>query len=148
MKFGELKSIGHNIAHSFASGVGHLIGLYGMDVFGEAAKSPEGFIQVDFLAGTSSGAQPSGSLAKASSLYAEALEQLCERHGTSVDAFYELNAYYASDWLGPQFIVTIQDQYGRRSKDEYRGWPGRRAKELDERGRIRPKRGQSTLESR
>ena len=36
MKFDELRSIGHNIADSLASGIGLLIGYYQMDIFGEA----------------------------------------------------------------------------------------------------------------
>jgi hypothetical protein len=43
MKFGELKSIGHNIADSLASGIGLMIGVYEMDIFGEAANSHEGY---------------------------------------------------------------------------------------------------------
>ncbi len=52
MKFDELRSIGHNIADSLASGTGLLIGIYGTDIFGEASRSPERFITVDFLTGT------------------------------------------------------------------------------------------------
>ena len=33
MKFGELKSIGHNIADSLACGPGFLIGVYCTDIF-------------------------------------------------------------------------------------------------------------------
>ncbi len=33
MKLGELKSLGHNIADSLASGVGVLIGVYVTDIF-------------------------------------------------------------------------------------------------------------------
>ena len=58
MKFNELKSIGHNIADSLASGIGLLTGDYDFDVFGEAAGSPEGFILVDLLTGTWAGATP------------------------------------------------------------------------------------------
>jgi hypothetical protein len=52
MKLGELKSVGHNIADSFASGIGLLIGHYEMNVFAEAASEPEGFVVVDFLEGS------------------------------------------------------------------------------------------------
>jgi hypothetical protein len=55
MKFGTLISIGHNIADSLASGIGMMIGVYEMDVFSEAAATPEGFIEVDFLTGRSTG---------------------------------------------------------------------------------------------
>ena len=144
MKFGELKSIGHNIADSLASGIGLMIGTYDTDVFGEAAKSPEGYLLVDFLAGTSSGASPTASLAKDISLYAEALDDLCHRHGVGADAFRELKARYMMDSDGPKFIVTIEDRNGRRSTDEYLGMPGRRVTELDELGRTRPKRRQTS----
>jgi hypothetical protein len=65
MKFGKLKSLGHNVADSMASGIGFVIGVYGMDVFGEAAASNEGFIAVDFLGGTTTGAIPSAGLSQA-----------------------------------------------------------------------------------
>ncbi|PST25537.1 hypothetical protein C7U60_06575 [Mesorhizobium plurifarium] len=140
MKFRELTSVGHNIADSFASGMGFLIGVYEMDVFREAAASPEGYILVDFIAGTSSGAQPSASLAKAISHYARALDGLCQRHGNRAEAFRELKARYSLDSRGPRFVVTVEDQSGRRSVDEYLGLPGRRVMELDDLGRVRPKR--------
>ena len=140
MKFGELKSIGHNIADSLASGIGLLIGHYDMDVFSEAAHSPEGYIVVDFLTGTSSGAQPSESLARAIYLYGAALQDLCEKHGTNASAFRELSARYSLDSLGRRFVVTVEDQNGRRSVDEFRGFPGKRVMELDKLGRLRPKR--------
>jgi hypothetical protein len=144
VKFGELKSIGHNIADSLASGIGLMIGVYETDVFGEAANSPEGYILFDFIAGTSSGAQPTASLAKAVSLYAEALDELCHRHGIGADAFRELKARYTMNSQGPRFVVTIEDQNGRRWTDEYLGVPGRRVMDLDELGRIRPRRHQTS----
>jgi hypothetical protein len=139
MKFGELKSIGHNIADSLACGPGFLIGIYATDIFGEAARSPEGFILVDFLSGTSSGGEASASLAKAISLYSGALADLCKRHGADVSAFSELKARYSVDSHGCRLIVTVQDQSGRRSTDEYLGLPAKRVMELDPLGRVRPK---------
>ena len=55
MKHDQIRSVAHNIASSLASGTGLLIGMYEMNVFGEAASSPEGFIKIDFLTGTTSG---------------------------------------------------------------------------------------------
>ena len=49
MRFGELRSIGHNIADSLASGYSELAGVYDLDVFGAAGG--EG-LEIDFLAGT------------------------------------------------------------------------------------------------
>lgn len=139
MKFDELRSIGHNIADSVASGIGLLIGYYQMDIFGEASRSPEGFIAVDFLAGMCSTGTPSQSLARAIALYKDALADLCVRHGTSIAAFRELSARYSADAYGARFVVTVEDQQGRRSTDEYVGIPGRRPKVLDHLGRIRRK---------
>ncbi len=53
MKHAVLTSVAHNIADSLASGIGLMIGVYEMDIFGEAAHSSEGFIEVDFLTGAS-----------------------------------------------------------------------------------------------
>jgi hypothetical protein len=138
MKFGTLKSIGHNIADSLASGIGLMIGVYEMDVFGEAAAAPEGFIEVDFLTGEASGAKPSAELARALKLYAQALPDLCRRQGVEPSDFHHLSARFSS--LSPmfkRFTVTVEDSQGRRSTDEYEGVPGKRPKVLDHLGRVR-----------
>jgi hypothetical protein len=144
MKFDELRSIAHNIADSVACG-GFLIGRYDLDIFGEARRSAEGFMTIDFLTGTCRSGAPSPSLAQAIALYKDALADLCTRHGTSISAFRELSARFSSVAYGARFpenarfIVTVEDQQGRRSTDEYMGLPGRRPKVLDHLGRIRRK---------
>jgi hypothetical protein len=140
MKFGTLTSIGHNIASSLGSGIGLMIGVYDMDIFGEAAASPEGFIEVDFLAGRASGRKLSSELERAVKLYAAALPDLCRRHGIEVAEFGELTARYSGGFLFDGFTVTIENREGRRSTDKYIGIPGRRPKVLDHLGRIRRKR--------
>ena len=140
MKLGILKSVGHNIADSLSTGIGLMIGWYRMDIFEEAARSPEGFIEVDFLTGKTSGGEPSASLARAVELYAEALPALCERHGAEPAAFRRLTARFSG--LGHpmhRFVVTVEDQQGRCAVDEYRSPGGARVKVLDRLGRIRPK---------
>ena len=139
MKFDELRSIGHNIADSLASGIGLLIGAYELDIFGEAVRSPERFITVDFLTGTSEGGAPSASLTRAIVLYRDAFADLCARHGTSPSAFRQVKARYSVDRIGGRFVVIVEDQGGRRAEDEYVGLPGRRIKVLDRLGRIRPR---------
>jgi hypothetical protein len=139
MKFDELRSIAHNIADSLGSGIGLLVGVYEMDVFGEASRSSEGFITVDFLTGKSSGATPSLSLARAIALYKDAFADLCGKHSSSPAAFRELTARYSSDPHGKRFLVTIEDQHGHRAVDTYVGTPGRRVRVLDPLGRIRSK---------
>jgi hypothetical protein len=140
MKFDELRSIGHNIADSLASGIGLLIGVYEMNVFDEARRSPEGFVEVDFLTGTSTGAPTSLSLTHAIDLYGRALASLCEKHGTSPATFKQLTARYHGG-SGARFSVTVENHEGRLSTDEYIGIPGRRPRVLDPLGRIRPKQG-------
>jgi hypothetical protein len=140
MKFGTLRSVAHNIADSLAGGIGMMIGVYELYVFEEAAAAPEGFIEVDFLTGQSSGGKPSRELARALKLYAGALPDLCRRHGIDVAEFRELTARFSGRPMFHGYIVTIEDRQGRRSIDEYRGVPGRRPKVLDHLGRIRRKR--------
>ncbi len=129
MTFGELKSIGHNIADSLASGICLLVGYYEVDIFGEAASSPAGYVEVDFLTGTSSGSLTSPTLTKVITLYRDALDRLCASHGTSASAFTVLTARFATDSrYGGHFTVTVEDPSGRRSVDEYLGTPGRKLK--------------------
>lgn len=133
VKHAVLTSIAHNIADSLASGVGMMIGVYDMDVFGEAAQSREGFIEVDFLAGNTSGAEPSQSLLHAIRLYSEVLPALCERQGADVTDFRRLVAKYT----GQSFVVEVTDRRGKTSRDRYTGSPGARPKVLDLLGRVR-----------
>lgn len=127
MTFGELKSIGHNIADSLASGICLLIGYREVDIFEEAAESAAGHIEVDFLTGTSSGSPASQTLAESIALYREALDRLCQSHGTTASAFAVLTARFAIDArYGKHFTVTVEDPAGRRSTDHYLGSPGRR----------------------
>jgi hypothetical protein len=145
MKHDDLRSIAHNIADSLASGIGLLIGFYEMDVFGEAANSPEGRLTVDFLRGITIEGRASPSLGKALLQYRDALPALCERHGILASAFRDLTAqYFVAGIYGRRFVVTVEDQTGRRSVDEYEGNPGRRVMGIDHLGRLRRKRGTKT----
>ncbi|MDH3664592.1 MAG: hypothetical protein OEU92_32020 [Alphaproteobacteria bacterium] len=138
MKFGVLKSIGHNVAYSLASGCGLLIGTYNMDVFGEAARSPNGYIHVDFLSGLVTEGPVSKGLAQALLLYREALQDLCKRHEVDISAFRAFTSRYLADPRDQRFIVTVEDQCGRRSVDEFSAHSGKRVMELDALGRLRP----------
>src|SRR5215471_817318 len=106
MKFDELRSIAHNISDSLASGVGLLIGVYATEIFGEARRSAEGFIAVDFLTGTSTGARTSKKLSDAIAKYHDALVDLCAKHNTSIDQFRQLTTRYSMDARTPRFAVT------------------------------------------
>jgi hypothetical protein len=126
MKFGELKSIGHDIADALGSGICLLVGYYKIDVFAEAAGSPVGYIEVNLVTGTSSGSPTSSTLTKVMKLYQDALDRLCASHGANASAFAALTARFATDSrYGGHFTVTVDDQRGRRSIDEYLDTPGR-----------------------
>jgi len=140
MKHDELRSIARNISESVTSGCGLIIGVYQVDVFGEAKSSTEGFIEIDFLNGTTHGGKPSSSLSDAVRLYKEALPGLCEKHGTTVYSFRQLTAKYWPDLrLGGFFTVTTEDAKRHRSTTEYAGISGARVKVQDNLGRLRPK---------
>ncbi|HEV2083345.1 MAG TPA: hypothetical protein VGR32_12960 [Brevundimonas sp.] len=135
MKHAVLTSVGHNISDSLSCGMGFLIGLYETDVFAEAASNPDGFIEVDFLTGTSVG-QVSPSLAKAISLYAQALPRLCQKQGVAVADFDRLITRYVGKGEH-HFIVEVTDRRGRTSRDRYVGQAARRPKVIDQLGRVR-----------
>lgn len=135
MKHAVLTSVGHNISDSLACGMGFLIGLHGTDVFGEAALSPGGFIEVDFLTGTTVG-RVSPSLATAVSRYAEALPELCESQGVAVADFARLSTRYVGS-TAHHFIVEVTDRRGRTSRDRYVGLASERPKAVDRLGRVR-----------
>ena len=140
MKFGTLRAIAHNVADSLGSGIGMLLGVYEMDVLGEAARNPQGFIRVDFLMGTATHGGVSPSLTDAIAKYRAALPELCAKHGASIDDFRELSARYFAAGLSRRIAVTIEDRNGPRPEHEYLGIPVRRAKVMDRLGRIRTNR--------
>ena len=131
MRFGILKSVAHNVADSLASGVGLLVGVWVTEIFVEADASPDGAITVDFLAGTATGGEVSSSLAGAVAAYREALPEFCARHGIAIADYRVLEARYARGPFGDQFVVTVEDERGRRASDRYVGSPGKRL-------RVRP----------
>jgi len=127
MKFGNLKSLGHNLADSMASGIGLLIGMYGMNVFAEAAASNEGHVTVNFLSGTTTGAIPSASLSRAICLYRDELPRLCVKHGIDMTKIKTLEARFGTDQAyGPHFKGTVETLQGKTSTDQYIGIPGKK----------------------
>ena len=127
MKIGELTSFGHNVADSLASGICFMVGIYSVDIYGEAAASLEGHIVVDFKAGSTSGSPVSANLGNAIRCYAELLPELANRHGLDSSEIKILSARFGTDPVaGPHFSVTVEASDGRRSIDQYTGVPGRR----------------------
>jgi hypothetical protein len=131
MKTGELRSLGHNIADSLASGIGLMIGVYDVDVFAEAAAGPEGFIIVNFLDGTTFGSPVSVTLQRAIHLYREALPALCDKHRIVFSGIKTLNARFGTDQVyGRHFAVTVESAEGKKATDQYVGTPGRRLRRV------------------
>ena len=130
-KLGTIKAIGHNLADSFASGIGLLVGYYEMDVFAEAAAAPEGFIIVDFVSATTAGSPVSASLVRAVCLYRDVLPEFCAKHGVELDDIHVLQVRFGTDAAyGRHFLVTVENASGRRSADRYFGVPGRRLRRV------------------
>lgn len=127
MKLGELKSLGHNLADSFASGIGLLVGVYEMNVFAEAAASDSGFVEVNFLDASATGSPISKNLQGAITSYRDALPDLCKKHSIDPHQIKTLTARFGSDQVyGPHFTVTVESIDGRSSTDHYIGIPGKR----------------------
>lgn len=127
MNLGKLKSLGHNLADSFASGMGLLVGIYDMNVYAEAAASEDGYIKVNFLAATTIGSPTSASLTRAIELYRDALPGLCAKHGLNRNDIKTLDVRFGTDpAFGPHFSVTVESFDGKFSTDQYVGIPGRR----------------------
>jgi hypothetical protein len=141
MKIGTLRAIAHNLADSLGSGCGLLIGVYDMNVYGEAKKSPGGVIAIDFLAAKAIRGKVSRTLSSAIAQYRAALPELCAKHGASIEDFKTLTARYSGDAFNGRVIVTVRDRIGRCYVDEYIGIPARHIKVTDHLGRIRTKRG-------
>lgn len=129
MKLGILKSIGHNIADSLGSGIGIMIGVYDMNVFVEAEGEPEGFVIVDFLAGSTQALTVSADLRRALLRYRDALPALCVKHGVDPQEITRLEARYGTDRVyGRHFTVTVEGRSGKQSTDRYMGVPGKRVR--------------------
>jgi hypothetical protein len=141
MKIGTLRAIAHNVADSLGSGCGLLVGVYDMNVFGEAKKSPGGVIAIDFLAAKAIQGKVSRTLASAIAKYRAVLPDLCAKHDASIEDFRTLTARYSGDLFDGRIVVTVQDRIGRCYVDEYIGTPARHIKVTDHLGRIRTKRG-------
>ena len=127
MKIGELVSFAHNVSDSLASGICFMVGILTIDIHGEAAASPVGHITVDFLAGTSEGGPVSEDLGFAIRRYHEKLPELARRHGLNPEEIAVMTARFGTDPVaGSHFLVTVETRDGRRSVDQYVGFPGRR----------------------
>jgi hypothetical protein len=146
VKHDVLRSVAHNLADSLCSRAGLNLGFYATDIFEEARKSPEAFIRADLLNGNVIAGRASASLSQVVTLYRNILADVCAKHGASVSHFRTLTARFSVDARGTaRVIVTVEDNHGRLSIDEYMDAPLRHIKTIDDIGRVRtqrkPKRG-------
>ncbi|NKB54578.1 MAG: hypothetical protein GKR97_20640 [Rhizobiaceae bacterium] len=139
MKHRQLQSIAHNFAASLASGMGFVVGYVPTQIFQEAASSKDGNLTIDFLDGRITDGTASKDLRKAVELYREAFSEFCQKHGADISDFRELSVRFQAGQLNNHFAITIEDASGNRSVRKYNGALGERVRELDDRGRIRPK---------
>ena len=83
MKFDALCSIAHNLADSFGSGASLLFNNFGVSPYDDAALSPGGTLEIDFLNGCVISGAASAGLQIFISMAPNVLNGLCERHGQS-----------------------------------------------------------------
>lgn len=127
MKFGVLKSIVHNAADSLGSRIGLMIGVYDMDIYGEAGQSPGGTLTVDFLTGKIIEGEASESLQRAVALYRTAFDELCAKHGVEPWWFKLASARYGTTSKHvPHFTIKVEDRDGHSATEVFVGSPGRR----------------------
>lgn len=137
MKHGRLCAIGHNLADSMASGLAFVIGYHPMDVFAEAASSPGGVIEVDFLKGGIVRGKASENLKTAAARFAEVLPVFCQENGAEAADFVSLSAAFDATALERRMLLVVTDRNGYSSTTEYAGIPLKRVRVLDSLVRIR-----------
>lgn len=85
-----------------------MAGIYSVDIYHEAAASPEGHIIVDFKTGATSGSPASSDLTRAVHRFSELLPDLAKEHGLDPSEIKVLMARFGTDPVaGPHFSVTV-----------------------------------------
>lgn len=123
MKFGELKSVAHNLGHSISSGIGLMIDIFDLDVYGDARNSPSGAIEVDFIRGRISGNPSRKTESGLREYIARGWPELCEKHKVDLTDFSELVISF--DQMG-SYTVTVQSQDGRGHVQDFERYDGKR----------------------
>ena len=134
MKHGILCAIVHNVAASLGNGVSFLTGFYELDLFGDAARSRDGRLTVNFLTGKIVEGRPQISSITAARRSKAALARLLRDAGGSISDLTEATATYSANEV---FTVTVSDMSGKRSSFDYKGFDGARVLEIDKMGRVR-----------
>ena len=126
MKFNALCAIGHNIAHSLSDGMSMLLNSWDADVYSDAARSADGFVEIDFLSGAVVSGAGSPELVRALRDAPAALASLCKTQGAEPSVFQTLRVKYFAGQDGNRFLVEVRDEKGRQRFDEYSALEGRR----------------------
>jgi len=113
MKFVALKSVGHSIADSLASGICLLIGYYEIDIFVEAAGSSAGYIEVDFLTGATAGSPASSGLLRAVDLFREVVPEQCKKQGAEYSRLAKLTVRFGTDAVYAPSLYGESGRYRR-----------------------------------
>lgn len=122
-----------------ASGLGFVVGYCQTDVFGEAATTTGGVIEIDFLRGSVVRGRPSDQLKSAAVMFGQAFPAFCKKNGAEVTDFQSFLAAFDAIGGRCRAVLTVVDRNGRRSLTEYDGVPLKRLRVLDTLGRIRRK---------
>ncbi len=134
MKLGILKNIAHNLADSFSTGLGFMIGIYSFQIFEEVIKTSDRQIEIDFLNSKVLNGTDSKDLERVVSLYSKALRDLCIKHGVRIEEFEVLKIRFFIQGIQRFFETNIVDKNGRKSIDRY--IDGFRPKIIDNQGRL------------
>ena len=127
MKLGALKAFAHNIGDSLGSGLCLMIGVRDVDIFAEAGNSKEGFIEVDFLSGDTSGGAVSENLKRAIQDFRDALPKLAHENGVEFELISNLQIRFGTRPVhGRRMCVKVEDKQGRTAQEWYYGSPARR----------------------
>ncbi|RYG89190.1 hypothetical protein EU803_18250 [Loktanella sp. IMCC34160] len=108
-------------------------------IYAEAAANKDGYLVADFLTGKAKGAFPDGEVEHFLPLFKNAFPEFCAKHKISVSDYRAFLVRFIAGRNGNRYVITVEDQNGRRSSREYVGRPGKRSEALDELGRRRPK---------
>ena len=75
----------------------------------------------------------------AAPLFATAFPAFCAKHGVDRSDFIACVVRFIAGKAGDHFIVTVEDQAGKRTSREYQALGSQRTKVMDQLGRLRPK---------
>ena len=141
MKHLTLHSVAHNFATSLAGGLSFVVPhhVLSTNVYAEAAATPDGTVEIDFLNGTTKGAYPGGEVECAAPLFKLAFPAFCAKHGVESADFCTFKVQFIAETGGNRFVISIADRQDKQSSREYLGTIGKGAKAVDSLGRLRPK---------